>query len=89
MPPSPKAQLRAALLAGSIATPPEPPELLLELQVPAIHRTVRRQAPPLDLDAPRFHYSVSVNGVAHVVREGARVHSSKCPSPHRRSAARA
>jgi hypothetical protein len=89
MAPSPKAQLRAAVLAGSIATPPEAPEVLLELRVPAVHRTVRRQAPPLDLDAPRFRYSVSRTGRVQVVREGARVHASKCGSVERRSPARA
>ena len=88
MPATTKARLRAAVLAGAIAGPPASPELL-ELSVPAIHRTVRRQLPPLDLDAPRFRYRISVSGAAQVVREGARVHAAKCGSPRRRSPARA
>jgi len=86
--PTPIAQLRAAVLAGAISGTPVAAELMLELAVPAIHRTVRRQLPPLNLDAPRFRYNISASGAAQVVREGARVHA-KCGSPHRRSPARA
>jgi hypothetical protein len=87
MPSATKAQLHAAILVGAISTPPVRPEVL-ELSVPAIHRTVRRQLRSLDLNAPRFRYSVSNSGV-QVVREGARVHGSKCGNLHRRSPARA
>jgi hypothetical protein len=87
MPFTTKAQLHAVVLAGAISAPPAT-SVVLELAVPAIHRTVRHRQPPLDLEAPRFRYSVSAAGAAVVVREGARVHASKCGNLRRRSPAR-
>jgi hypothetical protein len=59
-------------------------ELLRRLRVPAIHIVVRRDRPPLDLDAPIYRYRVGRDGSVSVIDEpvGARA----CRGAHGRAA---
>ena len=76
----PKSHARAAVLAASlVATVPD--ELVRRPQVPVIRIVVRRQRPPLDLDAPIYRYRVGADGVVSVVDEP--VGARSCRRVHR------
>ena len=80
MPTDPKSHARAAVLAASlVATVPD--ELVRRPQVPVIRIVVRRQRPPLDLDAPIYRYRVGADGRVSVVDEP--VGARSCRRAHR------
>jgi hypothetical protein len=82
MPIDPKSNARAAMLAGSlVATPLPDAELVRRLPVPAIHLVVRRQRPPLDLDAPIYRYRVGLDGRVSVIDDP--VGARSCRRAHR------
>jgi hypothetical protein len=83
MPSDPKSHARAAMLAGWLVTTPLPDaELVRQIRVPAIHVSVRRERPPLDLDAPIYRCRVSAGGVVTVIDEP--VGARSCHVAHRR-----
>jgi hypothetical protein len=65
--PSPKAQARAAILAGAMTFEPAPLDVF-EIRVPAIRRVVDRLEPPLDLTVIPFRYRVTADGSIEPVR---------------------
>ena len=67
MPTDPKSHARAAVLAASLVVTVPDTELVRRPQVPVIRIVVRRQRPPLDLDAPIYRYRVGADGVVSVV----------------------
>jgi hypothetical protein len=75
--PDPKAQARAAILAGAMTFEPAPLDLF-EIQVPAIRRVVVRIQPPLDLNIIPFRYRVTALGQLEPVRPRCR-HSPRRP----------
>jgi len=78
--PDPKAQARAAILAGAMTFEPAPLELF-EIRVPAIRRLVDRIEPPLDLKVIPFRYRVTALGQLEPARP-------KCRHSPRRSCRR-
>jgi hypothetical protein len=79
--PDPKAQARAAILAGAMTFEPAPLDLLELRVVPAIRRVIDAITPPLDLSIIPFRYRVTASGEVEPVR-------SKCHHARRRSSAR-
>lgn len=77
--PDPKAQARAAILAGAMTFEPAPLDLF-EVRVPAIRRTMPRITPPLDLAVIPFRYRVAADHVEAV--------RPKCHHARRRSSPR-
>jgi len=65
--PDPKAQARAAILAGAMTFEPAPLEIF-EIRVPAIRRVVDRVEPPLDLNVIPFRYRLTALGQLEPVR---------------------
>ena len=65
--PDPKAQARAAILAGAMTFEPAPLEIF-EIRVPAIRRVVDRVEPPLDLNVIPFRYRLTALGRLEPVR---------------------
>ena len=81
MPTDPKSHARAAVLAASLVVTVPDAELVRRPQVPVIRIVVRRQRPPLDLDAPIYRYRVGADGRVSVVDEP--VGARSCRRPHR------
>ena len=82
MPNDSRSQARAVVLAGALAVTPPDGELVRRTEVPAIQLIIRRQRPPLDLDAPIYRYRVGRDGGVSVIDEPAGARS--CRRGHRR-----
>lgn len=67
-----KADVRAALLTGTITASSVEPTALAERRGPALYEAVRRHFAPLNLDAPRFFYLIREDGRIEPVREAGR-----------------
>lgn len=67
-----RAEVRAAVLTGSIASSSIEPTALAERRGPALYETARRHTTPLNLDAPRFRYLIRIDGSIEPVREAGR-----------------
>jgi len=83
MPNDPRSHARAAVLAGALAVTPPDVELVRRAEVVPIQLIVRRQRPPLDLDAPIYRYRVGRDGGVRVVNEPAGARSCRRGHRHR------
>ncbi|HEV2722838.1 MAG TPA: hypothetical protein VG323_22630 [Thermoanaerobaculia bacterium] len=77
----PRSHARAAVLAGALAVTPPDIELVRRAEVVPVQLIIRRQRPPLDLDAPIYRYRIGRDGRVSVIDEpiGAR----SCRRRHR------
>ncbi len=81
MPTDPKSHARAAVLAASLVVTVPDAELVRRPLVPVIRIVVRRQRPPLDLDAPIYRYRIGADGRISVDDEP--VGARSCRRVHR------
>lgn len=84
MPIDPKSHARAAMLSASLmATPLPEAELVRRIEVAPIKRVVRRERPPLDLDAAIYRYFIESDGSVRAVNEPAGARACRRPHRHR------